>query len=315
MSRSRSWKTEIMVGSLLLLAATAFGWMAIQVGAVHDLGESVRVTAVFDDAAGLVPDSAVKIAGVEVGRVGAMALDGNRASVTLVLRKDAAVRSDVRAEIRARSLLGEKYVSLQPKSSEAALLTDGGRIAETGGSMEIEQLVAAIGPLLAEVSPDDVRKLVHGAALLSEEAGAEAPQIFDSARSILGKLEGLGDVVPAVQRDVPPTLAELRSTVGRLDATLDRLDRALDHGDAFLGRADEAIAGVPAVVAETRSILAEVRPAADDVAKALEASDEAVSEARAVLKSLSTLDDAAIRRLLREEGVLIRLKPLKPGEQ
>ena len=56
---------------------------------------------------------------------------------------------------------------------------------------------------------------------------------------------------------------------------------------------------------------AEIRPAMDDLGRALEQSDEALADVRRVMQALSKFDEAAIRRLLREEGVLIRLKAQK----
>ena len=108
MSRRTNRRNELLVGGLVLLAGLLFTWMAIQVGALKALGNSITVTARFDDAAGLVPDAAVKVAGVKIGAVRSLAVDFDEAVVTLVLDADAGIRSDVKAQVRARSLLGEK---------------------------------------------------------------------------------------------------------------------------------------------------------------------------------------------------------------
>ena len=66
---SRNARNEVLVGALLIIAAGVFVWLAIQIGAMQGLEKTIRVTVRFNDAAGLVPDSAVKVAGVAVGAV------------------------------------------------------------------------------------------------------------------------------------------------------------------------------------------------------------------------------------------------------
>ena len=66
MSRRTNRRNEFLVGGLVLVAGVVFTWMSVQVGALKALGDTVTVTATFTDAAGLVPDAAVKVAGVNL---------------------------------------------------------------------------------------------------------------------------------------------------------------------------------------------------------------------------------------------------------
>lgn len=313
-ARKRSRKHEVRVGLLLLVAMVVFGWMALQVGAMRGLGKTITVQVVFEDAAGLVKDSAVKVAGVEVGSVHRLDVDFDRAVATLVLEEDAGLRRDVRAQVRARSLLGEKYVALFPISRDAEPLADGDVIEDTAPAVEIDDLLAALGPVLSRVDPDDVARIVHNTAELSAQLGAEGPALLASAGSLLDRLNEAAEVAPAIKADVPALLTDLRRT------TLD-LESTIQHADALMGRVDEmvaqletATAGMPGAVNDIRSILEQVEPGADDLARALEQSDDAIEDLRTVLQNLEGFDEEMLRRLLREEGVLVRLKASK-GEK
>jgi phospholipid/cholesterol/gamma-HCH transport system substrate-binding protein len=307
-ARRRSHRNELLVGVLFLLALFVFAWLAVQIGSFRGVGGNLRVRAVFPDAAGLVEEAAVKVAGVKVGSVAKLEVDFDKAVAILALRKDAGIRRDVRAEIRARSLLGEKYVALIPQSRDAALLVDGGEIADTVPSVEMDQIVQSLGPVLQKVDPDDVARLVHDLAALSGEAHAQAPEILRGTKDLLGKLNIAADAAPAVREDLPALLSDLRGTARDLGGTLAKADAALDRASAVIEKADTATEGLPQTVADVREMVAAVKPAMDDVYAALDQSDEAVAALRKVLDNFGEFDEEAIRKLLREDGVLIRLR-------
>ena len=300
------------MGGLLLLAGLVFTWMSIQVGALKALGNTVTVKATFPDAAGLVPDAAVKVAGVKVGAVSSLVVDFDKAVVTMVLDADAEVRSDVRAQIRARSLLGEKYVGLKPKSLQAPLLTDGDEIIDVAGAIDVDDLLRVVGPLIAEVNPEDVGKLVEAAGTLLAAAGDEAPAMLEKANRLLDTLNEAAEVVPSLKSEVPALIRDLRATTSRVNSTITTVDALIVKADMIAQDVERMSGDAPEFVADVRAMLAEIEPGMDDLRSALEQSDEVVEQLRAVLKNAEGLDEEAIRRLLREEGVLVRLKPQKP---
>ena len=346
MSRRTSRRNELLVGGLVLLAGLIFTWMSIQVGALKALGDTIEVTATFEDAAGLVEDAAVKVAGVKVGGVKDLSVDFDKAVVTLVLDAKAGLRNDVRAQVRARSLLGEKFIALTPQTKTAPLLGDGDSI-KTIGTVDIDQLVTAIGPLLAEVRPEDMAKLVEAAgsilgtvdidelvtaigpllaevrpedmAKLVEAAGsilgtveAEAPELVDEAKTLLGRLNEMASIAPSIKTEVPAALADVRTAARRLDATITKVDGLLDSMEGIVQEAEGAMGQVTPAVKDVRALLDEIGPGIDDLRSAMEQSDEAMASIRKVLKNVEGLDEEAVVRILREEGVLVRLKAPPP---
>ncbi len=309
MARRRTPRHELRVGLLLVVAIAVFAWMSVQIGSLSGVGNTILVTVTFEDAAGLVPDAAVKVAGVQVGSVRDLQVDFDQAVATLSLRKGAEIRSDVRAQVRARSLLGEKYVALTPRSPNAPLLQDGGVIELVAPTIEIDDLIAALGPVLSTVDPDDVATIVHNAAELSAQVGADGPDMMVKLDELLDKLNEMASIAPAVKEDVPALLSDLRRTTGDLERTVERADALLQRADEVLDSVDAAAKEAPAAVADARRIMAEVEPGLDDLRAALEQSDEAVADLRRVLDNFGEFDEEAIRRLLREDGVLVRLKP------
>jgi len=307
-SRRRSVKHEVRVGLLLLGALLVFGWMSVRIGALRGVGNSFSVTVVLDDAAGLVRDAAVKVAGVEVGSVRDLRVEVDVAVVTLSLRDAAGLRRDVRAQVRARSLLGEKYMSLSPRSTDAPLLVDGDVIADVVPTVEIDDLIAALGPALAAVDPADVARLVSSAADVSVALGTDADALVSKTTELLDKLNEAASIAPALKEEVPALLSDLRRTNTQLQAVVARADALLVRADDTLGTVNAAASDAPAAVADVRRILAELEPGMDDLRSAMEQSDEAMTDVRTILENFENFDEEALRKLLREEGVLVRLK-------
>ena len=81
--------------------------------------DAYHVTVEFADVLDLVPQSSVKVNDVTVGAVDKITLKGWHAEVTLRLRKNVHLPDNAVAELQQTSLLGEKYVSLAPPTTEA----------------------------------------------------------------------------------------------------------------------------------------------------------------------------------------------------
>ncbi|WP_323844957.1 MlaD family protein [Allosaccharopolyspora coralli] len=106
-----------------------------------DLGDDpYRVQAEFADVLDLVPQAAVKVNDVPVGRIERVGLsdDNSTALVTMLVNGNVRMPETASAKLRQSSLLGEKFVELaapapeqpQPAASPGtdAMLTDGSRI-------------------------------------------------------------------------------------------------------------------------------------------------------------------------------------------
>lgn len=104
---------EVKLGVFVLIVLAMLAYLSLKIGGVG-VGESIHASVSFADAAGLVKDAAVNIAGVHVGTVRRLIVEGRRARITMTLLPEAKVREDAVATIRAKSLLGEKYLEIIP---------------------------------------------------------------------------------------------------------------------------------------------------------------------------------------------------------
>src|SRR5258708_11401100 len=82
----------------------------------------------LEDAAGLVPKSRVKIAGIPVGYIDAITLDHGKARVVMKIESNVDLHTNATAAKRSSSLLGEYNMVLTPGTDDQPKIPDGGEI-------------------------------------------------------------------------------------------------------------------------------------------------------------------------------------------
>jgi len=141
MERSRS---DVWVGLFVLLGAAAILFLALQSANLLSLSfqPTYEVVAKFDNIGGLKRQAAVKSAGVVVGRVESIALDGKsyQARVTLSIDSRYTFPKDSSLKILTSGLLGEQYIGVEAGADERNLAA-GDTIANTQSALVLENLI------------------------------------------------------------------------------------------------------------------------------------------------------------------------------
>ncbi len=135
-------KLELIVGVFVLVGVVCLAYLSIKLGKLEVIGGDVYVVqAQFDSASGLKAGSTVEIAGVEVGRVKAIALKDDRATVTLAIHDGVKLYTDTIASIKTRGIIGEKFMALSPGGGGDPL-KPGDTIRDTESGLDLEELVS-----------------------------------------------------------------------------------------------------------------------------------------------------------------------------
>ncbi|HEU4342393.1 MAG TPA: outer membrane lipid asymmetry maintenance protein MlaD [Candidatus Binatia bacterium] len=137
-------RSEIIVGIFVIVGIVCLGYLAIRLGKVEVFGNTGYVVyADFPSVAGLKNGDPVEIAGVKVGKVEAITLVEDRARLTMRLDSQIKLQDDVIASVRARGLIGDKFVLITPGASEK-IIPPGGKIRETDSPPDIPDLIGKI---------------------------------------------------------------------------------------------------------------------------------------------------------------------------
>lgn len=179
-----------------------------------DLGDHpYTVTAELRDVLSLVPQAAVKVNDVAVGRVTGIELDGWSARVTMEINGAVRLPADATARLEQSSLLGEKYIQLVAPAREAGTgrLADGDVIpaSRTSRNTEVEEVFGALSLLLNGGGVNQLKTITRE---LNEALGGREGEV----RSVLKRVNTLVTDLDDHRGDITDAL----DAVNRLSATL-----------------------------------------------------------------------------------------------
>lgn len=269
--------TPFRVG-LLVIAAGAFLITFVlfaRKGGLSD-SESILAWAYFRDASGLAVRGRVQIAGIPVGEIDAITLEGTRAKVFLRIRNDVDLREDAVITKRSESLLGDYLLDLNPGTESAPTLEPGGqirRVIDTAGmeavfeslsqiTSDIQQVTGALREVLGgEKGQGSLQRIVENLVRLSDSVDATVRRNADRLDSILVNFEGISsdvrgitqsnqadvtrivDNIEFITRDVREVLASVKNIVGTgegdVKETVASLKETLNKLDSTLGNLEE----------------------------------------------------------------------------
>jgi phospholipid/cholesterol/gamma-HCH transport system substrate-binding protein len=133
---------EVAVGLFLLLGLFCLGYIGVRGGALP-FAESptYAIFARFDSVEGLVPRSAIEIAGVPIGHVGRIRLVDDRAEVELEIDRSIRLQDDAIASVRQKGIIGETFILITLGGSPR-LLRPGSRLRQTESAVDLQQLIS-----------------------------------------------------------------------------------------------------------------------------------------------------------------------------
>jgi phospholipid/cholesterol/gamma-HCH transport system substrate-binding protein len=248
-----------IIAAVVIAAGTGFALLMTR--GIFDRGH--EVTAIFADAAGLSVDDQVLAAGLRVGRVTGVELNGDRVEVSFIVSGD--LPSDTRARIAVQNLLGRRQLHLMAGSNWDNLLRTGDVI-----------------PLRQTSTPVDVPEFGETGEHLYREQDQEALQavVTSLADIVEDKQDEVGDLIDGLTR-VADTVAEQRED---LHLTIEGAERFFA---AFRDR-DEEIVRIVDSFGTTLELLVERRP---DLERLLRnTGDSATLLADLVIQERQTLD-------------------------
>jgi phospholipid/cholesterol/gamma-HCH transport system substrate-binding protein len=275
----------------VLLAATAIAASAGLAGCgngftgIYDMplpggadlgGHPYKVTAQFANVHDLVPQAAVRVNDVAVGRVSKITLPANgwTANVTMLVNGKVHLPADAYARLAQSSLLGEKYVELgAPPNGGQGTLADGSVIptSRTNRDPEVEEVFGALSLLLNGGGIGQIKTITTE---LNKALNGNEPQI----RSVLERVNTLA--------------SNLNDHRGDITAALDGLDR------------------LSATLASRKQQIGTVL---DDLSPGLKVLDEQRGSLVTMLRSLETLSDVATRVIAQsKEDFVADLRALTP---
>ena len=205
--------TEVKVGLFVMLGLCTLIYMTATVGK-WNLGQDkgYLVTVKLDSAAGLLKDSPVKVLGVTQGKVEALAIEGDKAKISMRLPGALTLPEDSLVYLRSEGLLGENYIEIKPGSPQKPPVKHEGELMQGAPPADIDQLLTELSTVATGIN-DLTRTITQPAGTAQEEKGERG-----ALQSIISNLE-------------------------ETSASLKNLSRSIERGEGTLGKllTDETI--------------------------------------------------------------------------
>jgi phospholipid/cholesterol/gamma-HCH transport system substrate-binding protein len=209
-------RNPVTVGAVSLAVVVALILAAFNAQHLPLIGGGDVYYAAFSEAGGLKPNDEVRIAGVRVGKVEKVELDGDHVKVTFRVEGDAGFGDETRADIKVKTLLGAMFLSLAPAgegqldegaeiptdrtSSPYEVVQAFSGLAETSERINTGQLAEALTTLsdLTRNTPEEFQAALDGLSRLSSNVAAKNDQINE----LLGNLQKVSEVLDARDQDI-----------------------------------------------------------------------------------------------------------------
>ena len=229
-------RNPVVVGAVSLVVLALVMVAALRADDLPIIGGGDTYHAMFTEAGGLKVNDEVRIAGVRVGKVNEIELDGDQVKVSFKVDDAADFGGDTRAAIKVKTILGSMFLALEPAGG--GQLDEGATIpaertsspfdvveafeglASTSEQIDTDQLAESLTTLadLTRNTPDEFRGALSGLSRLSANVAAKDEQL----NSLLVNLERVSTVLDARDEDIIKLMEDsdvlFRALVARRDA-------------------------------------------------------------------------------------------------
>ncbi|NKQ57753.1 MCE family protein [Amycolatopsis sp. K13G38] len=235
---------KLAVGGITLLVVSLA--VAFNANRLPLIGDGPLYHAEFADASGLAAGQEVRIAGIKVGSVSAVQLDGDHVVADFHV-KNATFGTATKASIEIKTLLGEHYLALEPAGPGA--VDEGGTIPLARTSVPLN-IVPATQQLTEQNNAIDTQRVAQAFDALSSALNASTPE----ARATLDGLSKLSHTISSRDTQLQQLFARAHSVAGTIASQDGNIDQLIAGSNQVLEVLDHRRDSIHEVLTGTRDL-------------------------------------------------------------
>jgi phospholipid/cholesterol/gamma-HCH transport system substrate-binding protein len=311
--------TAMVAFTLSCVGLLMFLWLSFG-GPIPLKPQKYRFDASFDEAAMMVEQADVRIAGLSVGKVVRKRLDRKNARTIATIELDepyAPIPRDTRAKLRMKALLGETYIELTPGSPSAGRLEDGEMLPARAieEQVQIDEIVRTFDKPTRRAFQGWVRELAKaiegGRGEDLNNALGNLPAFASSGTEVLRVLRedepalrafirNSGRALGAVNRrygELQELVVNANNTFGAFARRNESLAETIFILPTFLDESRVTLRRLKRFARNTRPLVRDLEPVARDLRPTLRDVGRLAPDLRALFRSLDPLIDESRRNL------------------
>jgi phospholipid/cholesterol/gamma-HCH transport system substrate-binding protein len=222
---------EVKVGVFVVCVIATFILLAYEIG---DLSftkkQTYSITMVFSSVEGLKPGSGLELAGVQVGTVKEIQLNGNyNALVTAAIDEDVRLPIDSTASIATKGILGDKIIILKPGNSKNKIEPEG-NLARTTIPPSLDTLLEQLGVIAQNLTEltgslnatlgdeEAMRSIVDNFRRLSQDSADMVADNKDNIATLVTNLKEVSGSLVVISQNFTSTSEDLSQITGNVRA-------------------------------------------------------------------------------------------------
>lgn len=210
----------------------------------------------FTEAAGLQVDNEVRIAGVKAGKVTDIEVEGDRVLVSFKV-SDSWIGDETRASINIKTVLGRKYLALDPLGDQPLDPNDTIPLEQTAAPYDVMDAFRGLSDTVDDIDTD---QLAQSFDTLSDTLD-DTP---DDVRGALDGLSELSDTIASRDEELTDLLANTREVSEVLADRDTELTHLLEDGDKLLTELSMRRDAITTMLHGSRELATELQGLIDD---------------------------------------------------
>ena len=280
-------RNKVTIAAVGLVALVLAFLTAFYAEALPVIGAGKTQHAYFSEAGGLKVGNEVRVAGVKVGKVTGVELDGTRVEVTFKT-KGVELGDQTTAAVKVKTLLGQKYLALDPAGTEP--LTRPIPQERTTTPYDVSSALSDLSTNLDDIDTDKLEQSMNVIA----DAFENTPE---SVRAMVTGLTDLSRTISTRDTELAELFASTKAVTGTLSDRNEELASLIDDGDALLTELSRRREAVTQMLEGTAALGTQVRGLVADNEKRLQPALAKLDRVTAILQRNQANLDKALSKL------------------
>lgn len=254
-------RNQAAVGAVTLVLLALGTLVAYSSEDLPLLGGATTYSAHFAESADLRSGNDVQVAGVKVGEVEDVELDGTKVLATFTV-ENVRLGGETRASIEVRTLLGEKFIELQPAGEGSLDPNDTIPLERTRSPYQIQDVFGDLSKTVREI---DTQQLAESFDVITENLRNTPPHLRNAleglsalSRTVSSRDEELARLLSntsGVSKVLADRNAQLRRVISDGNLLLDELQKREQAIDSLLAGAQAVSEQLSGLVADNQAQL------------------------------------------------------------
>lgn len=226
-------------------------------------GPTHRYSAIFVDASQLKPGDSVRVAGIRVGTVNAVALrPDNTVLVGFDADEDVALTTGTRAAVRYLNLVGDRYLELIIGPGSMRVLPAGSQISidHTMPSLDLDLLLGGLKPVIRGLNPRDVNALAGALLQVFQGQGQTLQSLLAKTSSFSSDVAEKNKAIESLIDNLNTVVRTLADQGGQFSGAIERLQRLVSELAQERDPIGDAIQALATGTASVSDLLSAARP-------------------------------------------------------